>query len=132
MPSLLWCSPAGVVQGTAWLWYLLENNHDAFGGYMVCGGISFYPHTRPGAGEVPAFSSGLRVYGCQCATLSPQLLLLASKTARRSLTSAARCATDRRLSFGVTLVSPRGCLGESRASILEGMCTWEIGGFSGS
>ena len=29
-------------------------------------------------------SSGLRVQGCQCATLPPQLLLLASETIRRS------------------------------------------------
>ena len=56
-------------------------------------------------------SSGLRVLGCQCTTFSPQLLLLASKTVRRSAISAAaaRCATARRLSSGVTLVSPRGC-----------------------
>ena len=80
-----------------------------FGGYLVCGGISFYPHARPGAGGVPTPSSDLRVHGCQCATLSPKLLLLASKTARRSATPAARCATARRLSSGVTLVSPRGC-----------------------
>ena len=54
-------------------------------------------------------SSGQRVQGCQCTTLPPQLLLLASKTAHRSAISAARCATARRLSSGVTLVSPRGC-----------------------
>ena len=54
-------------------------------------------------------SPGLRVQGCQCTTLPPQLLLLASKIARRSAISAARCATARRLSSGVTLVSPRGC-----------------------
>ena len=42
-------------------------------------------------------------------TLSSQLLLLAPKTARRSATPAARCATARRLSSGVTLVWPRGC-----------------------
>ena len=44
-------------------------------------------------------------------TLPPQLLLLllASKTARRSAISAARCATAGRLSPGVALVSPRGC-----------------------
>ena len=53
-------------------------------------------------------SSGLRVRGCQCTALSPQLSLLASKTARRSAISAARCATARRLFSGVTLVSPRG------------------------
>ena len=47
--------------------------------------------------------------GCQCTTLFPQLLLLASKIARRSAISAARCATARRLSSGVNLVSPRGC-----------------------
>ena len=56
---------------------------------MVCGGISFYPHARPGAEGVPTSSSGLRVQGCQCTTLPPQLLLLASKTARRSAISAA-------------------------------------------
>ena len=49
------------------------------------------------------------MHGCQCTTLPPQLLFLASKTARRSAISAARCATARRLSSGVTLVSPRGC-----------------------
>ena len=54
-------------------------------------------------------SSGLRVQRRQCTTFPPQLLLLASKTARRSATSAARCATARRLSSGVALVSPRGC-----------------------
>ena len=64
---------------------------------------------RPGAGGVPTTSSGLRAQGCQCNALPPQLLLLASKTARRSAISAARCATARRLSSGVTLVSPRGC-----------------------
>ena len=47
--------------------------------------------------------------GCQCTILSPQLLLLlASKIACRSAIPAARCATARRLSSGVTLVSPRG------------------------
>jgi len=59
-----------------------------FGGYLVCCGISFYPHARPGAEGGPASSSGLRVQGCQCTTLPPQLLLLASKTARRSAISA--------------------------------------------
>ena len=43
---------------------------------LVCGGLSFYPHVRPGAGGVPTPSSGLRVQRRQCATLSPQLLLL--------------------------------------------------------
>ena len=48
--------------------------------------------------------------GFQCTTLASQLLLLlASKTAHRSATSAALCAAARRLSSGVTLVSPRGC-----------------------
>ena len=50
-------------------------------------------------------------------TFSLQLLVLASKIARRSaisiselfFISAARCATARRLSSGVTLLSPRGC-----------------------
>jgi len=55
---------------------------------VVCGGISFYPHARPGAEGVPTSSSDLRVQGCQCTTLPPQLLLLlASKTARRSAIS---------------------------------------------
>ena len=54
-------------------------------------------------------SSGLRVQGFQCTPLPHQLLLLASKTARHSATSAARCTTARRLPSGVTLVSPRGC-----------------------
>jgi len=97
-PSLLWCSPAGVVQCTAWLRNVLETVHDVFGGYLVCGGISFNPHARPGAEGGPSSSSGLRVQGCQCTTLTPELLSLASKTARRSAISAARCATARRLS----------------------------------
>ena len=59
---------------------------------MVGGGISFYPHARPRAGGVSTSSSGLRVRGFQYATLPPQLLLLAVKTARRSAISAARCA----------------------------------------
>ena len=25
----------------------VEKNHDVFGGQLVCGGISFYPHARP-------------------------------------------------------------------------------------
>ena len=37
-------------------------------GYLVCGGISFYPHARPGAEGGPTSSSGLRVQGCQCTT----------------------------------------------------------------
>ena len=77
--------------------------------HRVCGGISFYPHARPGAGGVVTLSSGLRVQGGQRNSLSPQLLLLASRTAHRSAISAARCATARRLSSGVTLASPRGC-----------------------
>ena len=64
-PSLLWCSPAGVLQRTARLRYVLETVHDVFGGYLVCGGIAFYPHTRPGAEGGPTSSSGLRVKGCQ-------------------------------------------------------------------
>ena len=36
--------PAGAVQGTARLRYLLETVHDVYEGYLVCGGISFYPH----------------------------------------------------------------------------------------
>ena len=70
--------------------------HDAFGGYLVCGGLSFYPHARSGAEGVPTSSLGLHVQGCQCTTLSPQFLLLASKTARRSATAAARCALRHR------------------------------------
>ena len=108
-PSLLWCSPAGAMQGTAWPRCGLGAAHEVFVGYLVCGGISFYPHARPGAGGVPTSSSDLRVQECQCRTLSPQLEFLASKTARRSATPAARCTTARRLSSGVTLVSPRGC-----------------------
>ena len=73
---MLWCPPAGAVQGTTWLRYLLETAHDAFVGHLVRGGISFYPHARPGAGGVPTSSSGLRVHGCQCPTYSPQFLLL--------------------------------------------------------
>ena len=34
-----------------------------FVGHLVCGGISFYLHARPGAGGVPTSSSGLRVKG---------------------------------------------------------------------
>ena len=64
-PSLLWSSHAGAVQ----LRYVLETVHDVFGGYLVCGGISFYPHARPGAEGGPTSSSGLRVQGCQCTTL---------------------------------------------------------------
>jgi hypothetical protein len=41
--------------------------HDALGGYLVCGGLSFYPHARPGAEPgVQTSSLGLRVQGCQC------------------------------------------------------------------
>jgi len=96
---VLWFSPAGAVQGTACFQYALETVHDVFGGYLVCGGTSFLPHARPGAGRVPTSSSGLRVQGCHCttSTLPPQLLLLASKAARRSAIPAARCATAWRL-----------------------------------
>jgi hypothetical protein len=45
-PPLLWCSPAGAVHGTAWLRYMLETVHGVFGGYLVCGGISFYPNAH--------------------------------------------------------------------------------------
>ena len=47
--------------------------------------------------------------GCQCNVLFPKFLLLASMIAHRSAISAVRCATARRLSSGVTPVSPRGC-----------------------
>ena len=60
--------------------------------------VSFYSHARPGVGGVPTSTSGLRMQGCQCSTLPPQLLLLASKAARRSVISAARCSTAWRLS----------------------------------
>ena len=69
---LLWCSPAGALQGTARPRYVLETVYDVFGGHLVCGGISFYPHARPRAGGAPTSRSGLRVQGCQCTTLPPQ------------------------------------------------------------
>ena len=86
-------------------------------------------HSTPmhdlGAEGGPTSSSGLRVEGCQCTTLPPQLLL-ASKTARRSAISAARCATSRRLSSGVTLVSPRGCrtkgLPMAKGGVVTSLC----------
>ena len=48
----MWCSPEGVVQGTAWLRYVLETVHDMIGGDSVCDGDSFAvfqppPHARP-------------------------------------------------------------------------------------
>ena len=46
--------------------------------------------------------------GCQCATLPTQLLLFASKIARRSEIPAAHCATARRLSSGVTQLEGPG------------------------
>ena len=57
-----------------------------FGGDSVCGDDSFaifqsHPRARPGAGGVRTPSLGLHVQGCQCTAVSPQLLLLASKTA---------------------------------------------------
>ena len=52
-------------------WGVLETVHDVLGGYLVCSGISFYPHARPGAGGVPTPRLGLRVQGCQCATWPP-------------------------------------------------------------
>ena len=63
-----------------------------FGGDSVCGDDSFaifqsHPRARPGAGGVRTPSLGLHVQGCQCTAVSPQLLLLASKTARRSAIS---------------------------------------------
>jgi len=44
----------GVVQGTAWLRYVLETVHDMIGGDSVCDGDSFavfqpHPHARPGS-----------------------------------------------------------------------------------
>ena len=88
---------------------------------MVCGGISFYPHARPGAEGVPTSSSGLRVQGCQCTTLSPQLLLLASKTARRSAISAPTC--NRRIK-GVLLMSQCKL---TRAALQRPRSTWTSG-----
>ena len=35
---------------------VLERVHEVFGGYLVCGGLSFYPHARPGAGGVSTSS----------------------------------------------------------------------------
>jgi hypothetical protein len=35
---------------------VLETVHDVFRGHLACGGISFYPHARPGAGGVPTTS----------------------------------------------------------------------------
>ena len=35
---------------------VLETVHDVFRGCLVCGGISFYPHARSGAGGVPTSS----------------------------------------------------------------------------
>ena len=68
-----------------------------------------YPHARPGTGRVPTPSSGLRVRRCKCTAVPLLLLLLASKTASRSTTSAARYATARRMSSGITLASPPSC-----------------------
>ena len=70
--------------------------------------------------------------GCQCNTpLSPQLLLLASKIARRSAISTARCATAWRLSSGVTLVSLRGCrtkgLPMAKGGVVKSLCLFSEG-----
>jgi len=140
-PSLLWCSPAGAVQCTARLRYVLETVRDVFEGYLVCGGILLYPHARPKAELGPTSSSGLRVPGCQCTTLPPQLLLLASKTARvplikrlkvenpciRGPLSYTRNAARRPGSGG----RPRGCgfeeQGGGMCAYIEGVCPYTEG-----
>ena len=74
---------------------------------MVCGGLSAF-HSTPmhDPGQNQESQRPVRVCVCKGAsaltTLPPQLLLLASMTARRSATSSARCATAQRLSSGVS------------------------------